>query len=282
MKINLQPIAFRNKITVTHLYSAFIQSFKKDFLFTGEKHNFFEFGYILDGTLRVTNEDKVYLCEKGDFFVHPSNSFHACYNVKNAVSFTISFACEGLAVSPGKIHLNEQTQQVMELLIQEIKTCFSQSNGEFYYTDIRNDLYYHTHGYQKIKNYLEILCLYVLENNQLSTQNKENDPDAIKYSNIINYLKENVCQPLTIDDVAKALFVSPANLKRIFHKFVNLGIISYHNDLRIEHAIKLMKENKSISEISSIMNFSSQNYFSYFFKKHTGLAPSQYLKNSAD
>lgn len=90
------------------------------------------------------------------------------------------------------------------------------------------------------------------------------------------FLKANVCRNVTIEDIAGELFESPSNLKRIFHKYTNMGIMHYYNDLRIYYAEQLLTQGKTMRQIASEMNFSSQNYFSYFFKKATGKSPSEY------
>ena len=46
--------------------------------------------------------------------------------------------------------------------------------------------------------------------------------------------------------------------------------------------IKLLGEGMLMSEIAEIMNFSSQNYLSSFFKRETGMTPSQYRMEKLD
>jgi two-component system response regulator YesN len=46
----------------------------------------------------------------------------------------------------------------------------------------------------------------------------------------------------------------------------------------VRHAARLLDEGFSATEIADKMNFSSPNYFSVFFKKHTGTMPSEYKK----
>ena len=55
--------------------------------------------------------------------------------------------------------------------------------------------------------------------------------------------------------------------------------IEYLNDKKIKTAMLALKySNMSISDICNMLSFSSQQYFSLFFKKKTGLNPIAYRK----
>ena len=47
--------------------------------------------------------------------------------------------------------------------------------------------------------------------------------------------------------------------------------------MRSRHSLKF--SNKSIKELSFELGFSSPDYFSYFFKTHTGITPTALRKN---
>lgn len=101
-----------------------------------------------------------------------------------------------------------------------------------------------------------------------------------KYREVVLFLNDGICKNLSAEDIADALFVSPSYLKKLFRLYANCGIITYYNNLRVDYAIKLINEGKNMNEIASVMNFSSQNYFSYFFKKHMGISPVKYKQKS--
>lgn len=166
--------------------------------------------------------------------------------------------------------------------MRETKICFPQTQGEFYYTDFdENKLGYNSRHYQLLKNYLEIFLLGLIKDEHTDTVPVQSQ-DAIKYNSIIHYLKDNVERNLTVEDIAAEMFESTSNLKRIFHKYTNMGIMRYYNNLRTDYAIRLLDEGKSMRQIAAAMNFSSQNYFSYFFKKATGKSPSEYRTKRDD
>jgi len=276
MKNTLQPIRQNNKIDIFAIYAFFTQLFAPNFRFDGEKHNFWEINYVLSGEIGITDEEKLYECKEGDLVIHAPNNFHTCWNLRNSPlhTFTISFNGEGLAeiLTTVKISLNEEDRRFMQLLIEETKRFSVPVNeGEREYEHSE-----HYPNYQIIKNYLEILCLKLSE--------KEFSRECFfpktrlmeKYREMMLYLKKNICNNLTIEKMSRDLYESPSTLKRIFKKFANCGIMEYYNSLRLNHALQLINEGKKIREIADAMNFSSQNYFSCFFKKHTGVSPTRY------
>lgn len=73
---------------------------------------------------------------------------------------------------------------------------------------------------------------------------------------------------------AKLLHVSPKYLNECVQEVLSVSsksIIIEQLLMRSRHALKF--SNKSIKEISFELGFSSPDYFSYFFKTHTGITP---------
>jgi two-component system, response regulator YesN len=103
------------------------------------------------------------------------------------------------------------------------------------------------------------------------------------YSSLINrvisYVKKNIENNLSLQEISTFANVHPNYLSATFKKEVGKTLTEYINDHRIITIKMYMNHaNLKISEISDIFNFNHTSYFSYFFKKHTGLTPSDYRK----
>ncbi|MEH7313803.1 helix-turn-helix domain-containing protein, partial [Priestia megaterium] len=69
----------------------------------------------------------------------------------------------------------------------------------------------------------------------------------------------------------------PNYLSKIFKKEVGKSVSQYIQEQRIEEAKKLLQlSNYTISEISTLLNFHDQSYFTTTFKKILGVTPKQY------
>jgi two-component system response regulator YesN len=97
---------------------------------------------------------------------------------------------------------------------------------------------------------------------------------AMEYRRIVSYMSEQVCENLTLTDAALANNVSISYIKLLFNTYAGISPKIYYNQLRVRYATELLQSGISATEVSDRMNFSSPNYFSSFYKKHTGVSPS--------
>ncbi|UKS28167.1 response regulator [Paenibacillus sp. HWE-109] len=87
---------------------------------------------------------------------------------------------------------------------------------------------------------------------------------------IIKYYMEDI----SLDSVAEHISISPNYLSTVFKKETGHNFIDYLTNARIEAAKKLLKEQKyKIYEISKMVGYENEHYFSRVFKKITGMSP---------
>lgn len=100
----------------------------------------------------------------------------------------------------------------------------------------------------------------------------------------IDFIKKNFDKShLSLNMVAQNHHISESYLTRIVKEKVGLSFTDYLNKLRINMAINLLmnKHKKyTINEISDIVGYNSQHYFSRAFKNYIGISPSQYRKDN--
>jgi two-component system response regulator YesN len=105
--------------------------------------------------------------------------------------------------------------------------------------------------------------------------------DKNQESNLITrakrYIEENFTKDLSLEEVADYLYLSPFYFSRIFKKQTGESFIDYVIKVKIEHAKKLLGDQKyKAYEISEMVGYKSIRYFSKVFKMHTGHTPSEY------
>jgi AraC-like DNA-binding protein len=93
-------------------------------------------------------------------------------------------------------------------------------------------------------------------------------------------IQDHIDTNLSLKELSKDLSINPSYLSREFSRhFDNLSFGEYIRKLRIEKAIELMVDpSHSLTDIAYLTGFSDQSHFSRIFRKHTGLAPSDYRK----
>lgn len=98
----------------------------------------------------------------------------------------------------------------------------------------------------------------------------------------IGYIKKNYTMPITLEDVAKQIHVNPTYLSRLFKEKAGIRFVDYLTDHRIRKAKYLLNNTSMlIQEISEKVGYENARYFSYIFKKKTGLTPHEY-RNQLD
>jgi AraC-like DNA-binding protein len=102
-----------------------------------------------------------------------------------------------------------------------------------------------------------------------------------QYSNTIvkckNLIYSNRFEKITHEDVANHVQLSPSYLSVLFKKEVGIPVSDYIQKVKVEEAKNLIVySNTPLSEISSLLNFTDQSYFTKVFKKIEGVTPKQY------
>ncbi len=93
-------------------------------------------------------------------------------------------------------------------------------------------------------------------------------------------MRENVYENFTPEDIAKAINMSYSNFRKVFKKHMEIAPHQYILQLKINKIKELLDNTEmSIQDISAKMNFESPDYFSFFFRKKTGVSPISYRKH---
>jgi YesN/AraC family two-component response regulator len=110
---------------------------------------------------------------------------------------------------------------------------------------------------------------------QRSVQNVNRESSLFEM--IENYMLEHLCEKVTVSDLVKLSGSNKTTITAVFKNSVNMGVIDYFIQLKIDLAKQYLREgNYNISQISDILGYSSVHYFSRQFKKITGMSPSEY------
>ena len=93
---------------------------------------------------------------------------------------------------------------------------------------------------------------------------------------IKTYIDENYADIISTADIANHSHFSREYVSRFFRQYFNTTISEYITSKRIERAKRLLEDGETVTQAFSHTGYSSMSAFIQAFKKHTGLAPSQY------
>ena len=96
------------------------------------------------------------------------------------------------------------------------------------------------------------------------------------------YLSKNFANPnLMLQDVAGEVCISQSHFSTVFAQETGITFTQYLTGLRIAKAKELLEATEMrSSEIAFQVGYNDAHYFSYLFKKHTGMTPSEYRKSN--
>ena len=95
----------------------------------------------------------------------------------------------------------------------------------------------------------------------------------------LTYLDENLPRRPTLTEVAEACYLSPGYFCQRFKETLGIGFGRYVAELRLRRAEQLMANpDLKCREIAELLGFSSQSYFSRFFKLARGCTPEEYRR----
>ncbi|MEK4823087.1 helix-turn-helix domain-containing protein [Niallia sp. FSL W8-0951] len=102
------------------------------------------------------------------------------------------------------------------------------------------------------------------------------NPDLKK---ITQYIMKNTNQMITVNNIAEHFGYSRTHLSSKFKKEMGIKLSSFITVCKLEEAKNLLLyTNKSISNISNYLCFSSQSHFQTVFKKNYGITPVSFRK----
>lgn len=97
----------------------------------------------------------------------------------------------------------------------------------------------------------------------------------------IQFISHHINEPIQVGDVAEHIGRSRSYLTNKFKEELGFDVSSFIMRCRLEEAKSLLTySDKTLSEISAYLCFSSQSYFQNIFKKKYGITPLKYRKQT--
>lgn len=260
-------------LRISSLYTAFEANYDEAFSFEGEAHDFWEMVCVLEGKIGVTADNEVHLLKAGQVIFHKPMVFHKIWAEMNTSPRIAIFSFQTIRMPevPGTVY--QLTYQNLDQLGQ----LLALSRRALMLEDI------HVRGVkegmeieaQRLVDGLSLFILTVLSN-ETAENSISGTQSAQNYSRIVTVLEENVGKALAVPEIAAMCNMSESSLKKTFYKYSGKGVIHYFNTLKVNRAMALLREGRSVKETAFLLGFSDQNYFSTVFKRIAGQPPREY------
>lgn len=208
--------------------------------------------YVVKGDATYTIEGNTKTFESEHLYIFPSNTKLSLYK-KPEDNFYITFI--HAALFPELSHIIDLDVKKDKFLAQMVYLIRKYIR--------KTDTIY-------VRKLTECLVSYVFER-------ADSVMSSLGYQ-IKDYIDKNFLTVYKYNNLTDVFNYSYSHIIRVFKESFNLTPSQYCAKLVAKQILNLIEENHSVAEITDILDFSSPENLSRFFKKNLGLSPSQYKK----
>jgi Response regulator containing CheY-like receiver domain and AraC-type DNA-binding domain len=106
---------------------------------------------------------------------------------------------------------------------------------------------------------------------------KREDISNYLIKKVINYIRGNYRDKITLEEVARRYEITPEYLSTLFNREMEINFSTFLKQFRISHAKRLLiGTDKKIYEIAEDIGYGDPKYFARVFKEEIGISPVEY------
>ncbi len=274
-----------NLLNIQKIVTVHYQVLEKNYVFPEETHDFWEINYAdKEDIFVVMDGEKTELKQGEIIFIKPNQPHFVESQNKEPNLFIISFSCRSESMNffrDKKYSVPENYRYLLQNIMSEAEGTFDLPDFDPHLNKLKLKETPNLGGEQIIKNSLETLLIYLLRTAQRRSTSQEFFVSKIADSSeledeIVRILRANIYGKFSLKELSATLHYGTTRLCTFFREKTGKSIYQTYLKLKIEEAKKLIRKNKSFSEITDLLCFDSISTFAYVFKKHVGMTPSEY------
>jgi AraC-like DNA-binding protein len=249
-----------------------------DWVYAEHRDVWFEFCYVCKGRVYTNVDGKEYGIGAGEAYIVPPMVPHSHRNFDNIGDdgYCIRFSINKAETKT----INGKTLASAQDILKELKTVRPYAfpfNGE----EFMNSLEDLSEFLIQLKFVQFLINLCEAHNDQNHESGIVEDEDDLLSQKIIFFMQEFHGADFSVVEMAKSFHLSYRHLSRIFRKATGMTITNKLNEIRIEHAKRLLRDtNMLLKDIAEKIGLENQYYFSKMFRDHENKTPTKYRVES--
>ena len=259
---------------------------------TVHKHNFLELIYVISGSAVHYIDDTEYKVTKGDLLLIDTDQTHFhksetgvlfadmvllpefisenLYSTHTAIDIfayylynSEQFSTNGLPRTP-LIRFKGNDLIAADAIVNAM--CDEILNRGSNYAEI-------------VSSYLNILFYMIIRNIEATNSDRVMNDIRDIIPGIIDYIEKHASSQISMNEMAKKYFYSPAYFSRAFKKNFGVSFSAYVQSVRVQKVIELLDcTTLSVEEISEKIGYHDKRELNRAFKNVTGTTPGEYRK----
>lgn len=249
-------------------------------------HEEMEIIWLIKGKARITVDDQTYELKAQEVFLVYMYKKHSIETEPNSIIVTYRLKKEYLHKNNlffEKVNFKHKVKsfkelaikykQVPLLIVQIIKLLVSEENSD--------STRYKIIGYYNM--FIQELYRMLLKEKYLDVKSFKYDTYLNRIHTIVEYTYDNFKDHVELDDLSKITNLSSSRLSHFISEALGISYRDFLNNVRLEHALKLLKETKmKIRDIVNACGYSDHKYLTKMMKKKFNMTSLKYRKTFLD
>lgn len=235
--------------------------------------------YVLEGGLEIEIETDTQELEKGEFLLVNANKRHSIRETKKelllvSIQMDFSTLVEYLGTNQILFWCNSAADK--SDAYEQLKKALDRMLNRYYDKEKEGALFLNSIYYEV----LYLLTSYFMIKADDNRLKEQMSPDNSRVFEIQNYVQANYQKQISLNDLAKKLYLSNAYLSKYIKKRFGLSFLEYVNNIRLFHAVdELLYTDKKITRIALDNGFPTSASFNKAFREIYHMTPSIYRAN---
>ncbi len=273
------------EMTVNCLRSVQYREYPRGIAYQGGHHPCWELLYVDKGDLEVVTDHARCRIRQGDaVLVCPGDGFRLSANGSTAPNLVVAFfECVSPALIGQDSHTfrcTEAERQLVARMVKEARAAAPPPGGG---ASARRRGKIPFAAQEMVVLLLEQLLINLRRRGERQRPSPKISSSAKQRSErdlvdrVVSFMEDHLTDKLTFADVCYFSAQSATNLKIIFKTVTGYGVMEYYRRLKIERAKRMLREGDgNVTQIADRLGYTSVHYFSRYFKRQTGMSPSEY------
>ncbi|RIV68565.1 helix-turn-helix domain-containing protein [Flagellimonas aequoris] len=231
------------------------------------------------GKIVIEVDDKILTVSKNQVLTITSGQYHRFKSTKNAKGYVLSFTLDYMCKTEKDIELIFQNSLFCHFDYNEIISIVNPSDMERELHKIEQELVEKPFQYlESIHSRIELL-LFETNRSKIANGGEIWKPDAL-FLRFLEFVRNNFNKNHSLKEIAAQLQTTELKLNELAKQHAGKTAQNVIYGLLISEAQRILQyEDKRMKEVAFVLGFQDPYYFSKFFKNHTGMSPTDYVKN---
>lgn len=263
-----------------------IQSYENGF-FLWHWHPEVELTLILSGEIEYQVDDNTYILSQGDGLFCNSNSLHSGHmrSKKECTYLSITFHPRFLYGYENSIL---QTKYVHPITSNELWSSLPLKDETAWQKEVLENMTKIYDLSQEVPDFeLQVHLLLLRIWHKFYQYFSAQPCNVIKpkqhfkrLRDILIFIEKHYNQEISLEDIADSVNICKSECCRFFKKHMGMTMFDYILYLRIQNSLPLLKKSDSVTEVASMVGFSSPSYYTKIFKRYMKCTPLEYKKQN--